>query len=209
MKHLAVIVPVKSAGKSRLSTVFSEAERAAFARTLFRGLMKTLTGAGLVGSCLVVSSDQGVLSMASGFGARTVPESGNHGVNSAVQKGMRGADWAKEFLILPSDLPMLRGSDLNAILRLRRAGLRILISPSIAFDGTNALLFPREPRLALSYDSNSFWTHLANASRLGVPVGVCAREGIMFDIDSPDDLRRLAGSGSKSEASAMARGAFR
>jgi 2-phospho-L-lactate guanylyltransferase len=209
MRDLAVIVPVKSAGKSRLSTVLSEAERGAFARTLFRGLMKTLARAGLVGSCLVVSSDRGVLSMASEFGARPVQEPGDHGVNAAVQRGMGEADWAKEFLILPSDLPTLSGSDLAEILRLRRAGLRILISPSVAFDGTNALLFPKELPLALSYDSNSFWNHLANASRLGVPIGVCAREGIMFDVDSPDDLRRLAGSGSRSEASVLARGALR
>lgn len=206
MKGLAVIVPVKSGGKSRLSTVLSEAERGALVRSLFRGLMKTLTGAGVVKSCLVVSSDREVLSMALSYGAHPVPESGDHGVNSAVRIGMTEADWAKEFLVLPADLPRFRGSDLGAILRLRRAGLRVLLSPSYAFDGTNALLFPREPPLSISYDANSFWNHLASASKLRFPVGVCARDGIMFDVDSPEDLRRLAGSESRSEAAALARG---
>lgn len=193
MNPLAVIVPVKSAGgKSRLSPVLSETERRKLALSLFRGLMATLARAGLIGDCRVVTSDAQTLSLARSLGAQPVAEGSDSGVNSAVLAGMRAAKGAKEFLVLPSDLPLIEASDVKELLRLRAGGSRVVIAPSSSFDGTNALLFPNDPRFTLSYDRDSFWNHLARASELGVPTGVCARAGIMFDVDSPSDLQELA-----------------
>ncbi|MDG7010978.1 MAG: 2-phospho-L-lactate guanylyltransferase [Nitrososphaerota archaeon] len=208
MTALAVLVPVKSSdAKSRLSPVLSDSQRKALAASLFRGLMATLTRAGLVASCRVVSSDRRVLDAARSFGATPVIEGSDSGVNAAVLAGVRDARGASEFLVLPSDLPLLRASDLAALLRLRRLGSTVVMAPSLTFDGTNALLFPRAPDFPLSFDSDSFWNHLAGASRLGLTVGVCARKGIMFDVDSPADLRTLAGSGARTESARLARAA--
>lgn len=207
MTTLSVIVPVKSTGaKSRLASVLPEGERRAFAISLFRGTMEALARAGVIGSCRVVSSDREVLAMAEGLGARPVREDSDSGVNSAVSAGMSDAAEATEFLVLPSDLPLLRGEDVKALLRLRSAGPRVVITPSSPFDGTNALLFPRTPAFPLSYDRDSFWNHLAGASALGLPVAVCARKGVMFDVDSPADLRRLAATRVGTEAAEIARG---
>jgi len=208
MNRLAVIVPVKSAGKkSRLSPLLSPPERREFAISLFTELMGTLAKAGLIRSCRVVSSDREVLAAASTLGAVPIPERSDSGVNSAVRLGMRDAPEASEYLVLPSDLPLLRASDLRGLLRLRDGRPGVVISPSAGFDGTNALIFPRVPRFPLSYDRDSFWKHLGGASRLGLRVGVCARERIMFDVDSPDDLRRLAAAGARGGSAEIARGA--
>lgn len=210
MKSLGVIVPVKSAGvKSRLSPVLSASERRALALALFRGLMAVLEKAGLASDCWVVSSDRAVLRGASSIGAHPVAEDSDAGVNSAVRRGMKDASGASEFLVLPSDLPLLRATDVQGLLRLRAAGPRVVIAPSRSFDGTNALLFPRSPRFPLSFDKDSFWNHLAGASRLGLPVGVSARARVMFDVDSPADLLRLARAGGRSESAELARGALR
>jgi 2-phospho-L-lactate guanylyltransferase len=205
---LAVIVPVKSAGKSRLSPILSAEERRALSESLFKGIMGTLSKSNLLAACHVVSSDPGVLGLASSLGVRTVREERDLGVNEAVRSGMMDAKESSEFLVLPSDLPLLGTADVNEVLRLREAGIRAVVSPSAAFDGTNALLFPRRPRFPLSFDNSSFWNHLAGASRLGLPVGICARKGIMFDVDTPEDLRRLARSGVKSESASLALEAF-
>ena len=208
MNTLAVIVPVKSAdAKSRLSPVLTGAKRRELALSLFRGLMGTLGEAGLLGSCLVVTSDDTVLKTAASLGASPVHEDADLGVNSAVRAGMDEARRASEFLVLPSDLPLLRASDVQALLQLRSLGLPVVLSPSLAFDGTNALLFPRAPDFPLSFDRDSFWNHLAAASALGLRAGVCARSGIMFDVDSPADLARLAETGAKNESAELARGA--
>ncbi|MDE1858537.1 MAG: 2-phospho-L-lactate guanylyltransferase [Thaumarchaeota archaeon] len=208
MTSLAVIVPVKSSGsKSRLSPALSAEQRRAFAASLLKGVIQTVARAGLVGSCMVVSSDDGALKTAAGLGARPVRESGDAGVNAAVRVGMDAARDIDEFLVLPSDLPLLSVADIRAVLRLRRRGLEVVVSPSRSFDGTNALLFPRTPAFPLSFDADSFWNHLAGAARLRLPVGVCARGGITFDVDSPADLRSLAETGARTESAAIARGA--
>ena len=210
MTPLAIIVPVKSRGqKSRLARVLSERARREFALSLFRGTMVTLSRAGMMGSCRVVSSDREVLSAARGFGASPVREDSDSGVNSAVRAGMRGAGEATEFLVLPSDLPLLGAEDLRALPRLRSSGPSVAMAPSFPFDGTNALLFPRTPPFPLSFDRDSFWNHLGGAAELGLTVAVCVRRGVMFDVDSPADLRRLAATGARSEAAEMARRASR
>ena len=205
-----MIIPVKASNaKSRLSPVLSPAERRSLVTALFRGLMDTLSKSGLVSTSYVVSSDGQILRLASALGARQVPETADSGVNAAVRAGMSAAKGSREFLVLPSDLPLLGARDLAALLGLRAEGARVVLAPSAAFDGTNALLFPRSPSFPLSFDRNSFWNHLAAASRLGFPTAVCARSGIMFDVDSPDDLRSLAASGVRGRGAAIARGAGR
>lgn len=209
MSELAVVVPVKSAGKSRLSPVLSAAERRAVSLSMFRGMMGALAGAGVIGACRVVSSDNEVLSEAAALGARPVPEPSDRGVNAAVRAAMDATPEADEFLVLPSDLPLLTAADVSALLRLKADGPDVVLSPSLSFDGTNALLFPRVPGLSLSFDSDSYWNHLSAAAASGLSVGVCARKGIMFDVDSPDDLKALADAKVENESAELARAAAR
>jgi 2-phospho-L-lactate guanylyltransferase len=202
-----VIVPVKPSGKSRLSGVLSEGERRELAGLFLKEVMAALRRAGLAGSTFVVSSDDGAIRLAGSLGARVVREAADTGVNGAVRAGI-GAAAARQILVLPSDLPFLRASDLRRIVALHEGGAKVVIAPSAAFDGTNALLFPRSAAFPLSYDSDSFWSHLSSAAAMGLTVGVCTAQGVMSDIDSPDDLRMLAASGSRSSSAAFARRAL-
>jgi 2-phospho-L-lactate/phosphoenolpyruvate guanylyltransferase len=200
---------VKSAGKkSRLSSILTEKEREEFGRLLLEEVLGTLRRAKLARETVVVSSDVEVLGSAMRWGALGVREDTDSGVNDAVTKGM-AATSADEFLVLPSDLPLLTPSDMSDLLALRGAGLDVVISPSAAFDGTNALLFGRGSRLPLSYDRDSFWNHLASAGALGLSTGVCCKEGLMVDIDSPADFRLLADSSSSRPPVKFARKALR
>jgi 2-phospho-L-lactate guanylyltransferase len=200
---------VKSAGKkSRLSSVLNGREREEFGMLLLEEVLGTLRRAKLVRACVVVSSDADVLRSAAKLGALGVREDTDSGVNEAVAKGM-AATSADEFLVLPSDLPLLTPSDIGDLLALRGAGLDVVISPSAAFDGTNALLFGRRPGFPLSYDRDSFWNHLGSAGALGLSTGVCCKEGLMVDIDSPTDFRLLADSSSSRPPAKFARKATR
>ncbi|MDE1853607.1 MAG: 2-phospho-L-lactate guanylyltransferase [Thaumarchaeota archaeon] len=195
MTSLAVIIPAKSTGaKSRLSAVLTPQQRVEFALFLLRDVIGVLNQAGLGRSGLVVSPDQNVLDAASSLGVRSVREPGGKGVNSAVARGIQEAGDADAVLVIPSDLPTLRASDLKHLSSLRARGIEIAIAPSMSFDGTNALLFPTASPLPLSYDDDSFWNHLAAAARSGLTTAVCSAPGLMFDVDTVDDLRTLAGS---------------
>jgi len=183
---------VKSSGaKSRLSPTLSRAERQELTSLLLSGVLKALRGAGLVAATHLVSSDPEMLRLATRLGAGTVREARDEGVNAAVEAGVRALGFPPKVLVLPSDLPLLRTSDLRHIIALSEL-LQVVIAPSISFNGTNALVFPPRLGLPLSYDNDSFWNHVRASGRKALSVGIVSNPGLTFDLDSPDDLRKLA-----------------
>ena len=210
MSGLAVIVPVKSAGrKSRLSAVLGRGEREEFTRILLSQVLHALRSSGLLRRCYVVSPDRDILEFAAKAGARPVREPSDAGVNAAVAAGLRAAGEGSDALVIPADLHLLLASELKRLLAARRSGSGVAIAPSVAFDGTNALLLPGGSRLRLSYDDDSFWNHLSGAARERLAVRVCTEPGLMFDVDSSGDLRKLAESGSTGPSATFARRALR
>jgi len=204
-----VIIPVKSSRvKSRLSSVLSKEQRTEFSRSSLLDLLDVLRTTGLLRRSTVVSSDRRILKLASEKGTKVVEEEGDAGVNEAVRRGLAALEGDEDVLVLPSDLALLEPSELRRLLRLRSAELDVVISPSAAFNGTNALLFSSASGFPLSYDDDSFWNHLASCGRLGLSVGVCCEKGLMFDIDTPDDLKTLARSRSKRRSVVFAREAL-
>jgi 2-phospho-L-lactate/phosphoenolpyruvate guanylyltransferase len=201
---------VKSSGaKSRLAGVLTPAQREEFSRLLLVEVIQVTKRAGLLRHCRVVTSDEGTLDLAARLGATTIREPGDTGVNDAVLRGMEGAGDPESILVMPSDLPLLEASDVKHVLTLGRAGVEFVLAPSLAFDGTNALLMPRGRPLALSYDTDSFWNHLSAAARGGLPVAVCTRVGLTLDIDTPEDLAALARSKSTRPSARFVRRVFR
>jgi 2-phospho-L-lactate guanylyltransferase len=205
MSSLAVLIPVKGSGiKSRLSSALSGTERREFETILLCGVLEALEGADLLASTHVVSSDPKILRLASSMGAGAIREAKDRGVNAAVEAGISGAGRPRRVLVLPSDLPHLRAAEVGHLLSLGRS-LQVVIAPSSSFNGTNALLFPPAGGLALSYDDDSFWNHIRSAAQKGLSVGVATEPGLTFDVDSPEDLRRLSQSRSGGRAAEFAR----
>jgi 2-phospho-L-lactate guanylyltransferase len=193
LTSLAVLIPVKSSGaKSRLSKVLSEPERREFATLLLTGVLGALGRANLIDSSYVISSDRRALGLATRMGAGAISEDKDAGVNSAVTRGIAETGAPGTVLVIPADLPLLRAAEVRRLIALESAGLDVVIAPSSTFDGTNALLFPTVPGLDLSYDNDSFWNHIVAGARKGLSVGVSCTRGLMFDIDSPEDLKTLA-----------------
>ena len=204
MRDLAVVVPVKSAGKkSRLSGVLERPGREELARLLLSGVLDAVEKAGLLAACYVVSPDEEVLRLAALAGACGVNETKDRGVNSAVLRGMRASEPSDRVLVLPADLPLLEASELARLVR--RGSQEVVISPSAGFDGTNALLFPRRSPVPLSYDDRSFWNHVASAARSGSRVRVCTEPGLLFDVDTQGDLSALARGPSRAPSAEFAR----
>lgn len=191
--------------KSRLSGLLSRPEREEFARLLLAGALKVLKEAGLLASSYVVSPDGAMLDLAARAGSRTVTEPEDMGVNSAVQTGIGEIGLGADVLVIPADLPLLKPSDLRHMMEVRSCGADVVLAPSHAFDGTNALLFNSSESFPLSYDDNSFWNHLAGAAGRGFSVAVCTDHGLTFDVDSPEDFRELARSASRGEPAGFAR----
>jgi 2-phospho-L-lactate guanylyltransferase len=161
--------------------------------------------AGLVRASHVISSDRATLHLAEQHGAEAVQESEDAGVNQAVAHGLAMLKGQSAVLVLPADLPTIRPTELEGLVAMHSAGLDVVICPSRGFNGTNALLFSPRSAFPLSYDDNSFWNHIAACGRLALSVGVSCEEGLMFDVDTPEDFRALASSRSDRLSALFAR----
>jgi len=203
---LRILIPFKAAGvKSRLSGLLNEAQRQKFAELLLLDVLCACSVAGLLGKCSVISSNRRVLSLAEKSGATGLSEPSDRGVNSAVELGVKKEKGADEFMVLPSDLPLLGASELSQVLTLRSSGINVVLSPSHTFNGTNLLIFSRFEKIKLSYDSDSFWNHLRDAARRKLRVAVFTGRGALFDVDTPADFALLASLSTNRRSAAFAR----
>lgn len=128
---------------------------------------------------VLVTADPEVATWAAGQGVPSIPDPGE-GLSVAAAQGVQ---WARQsgsrWLILHSDLPLLRTSDVGAFTAAMDAG--DVIAPS-SDGGTSAI--SSERGIDFAFGPGSFTRHLA---RLVTP-SVVARTAFLHDIDSPRDL---------------------
>jgi 2-phospho-L-lactate guanylyltransferase len=213
MKTFA-IVPVKKFenGKMRLSSLLAGQERIRLLQILLEGTIETLKSASSISRIVVVSADRSAEAIAKDCGADFLLEEKEAGVNAGVLVADRycAQAGAEATLVIPQDLALLKPSDLDGICNLAKEGtgnaannLRsgcVVISPSLRYDGTNALL--RKPPLVMEtyYDNNSYQMHIKKAAALGADVKTFLSDTVMFDLDTPEDAKFLVASSENTRA---------
>ena len=90
-------------------------------------------------------------------------------------------------LVVPSDLPLMGASDIDALLQDVKA-CEARIARARDGDGTNALLLAPPNLIPTRFGPGSCEQHRQAASRCGYPVKVFTLDGLAFDIDTPQDL---------------------
>lgn len=192
---LWAIVPVKPLrrGKSRLSSVLSEDERAVLNYTMLGNTLKTLTQVPEVDQILVVSRDPSALALAREYNARTVQEDGNPGLNLALRRATVVAQVyaVQGVLILPADLPLIRPTDIQEFIRRAVKPPVMVIAPDRHEGGTNALLVSPPGFMDYSFGPGSFQRHIHLAERHDLRVEICRLSTIGLDLDLPEDLDLL------------------
>jgi 2-phospho-L-lactate guanylyltransferase len=187
-----VIIPVKGENpKGRLSSLLDPIQRRQLQVAMLEDTLQTLIKARMVGDAFIVSSDPQVLEFVRRFGANSISEPRDAGVNSAVLCGLEATSSYERRLVIPADLPLLGIEDLKAGPMLAREGAEVVISPSETFDGTNLLLLPKAGAIPLHFDDDSFRKHVAAANKLRLQLAVYYSRGVGFDIDRPSDLHRF------------------
>lgn len=189
---LWVIVPVKplKRGKSRLSGVLSETERAELNRRLLINTIETLKGIPEIDQILVVSRDPATLSLARDHGARTVLENGSQQLNKALARATAVAHRyaARAVLILPADLPLLTKTGIQTVVAMAKDPPVVVITPDRHGRGTNALLVYPTGLIDYEFGPGSFEKHCDRAERAGARVEVCDLPSLALDVDMPEDL---------------------
>lgn len=175
-----VIIPVKSfrLGKQRLSDTLDTLARQSLGRALAAHVAGTVESAGLIP--VIVTGDREVATWATQIGFPSLPDPGT-GLDAAAGTGV---EWAgrsgSHWLVLHSDLPLLRPDDVASLADVLRSG-ESPIAPSA--DGGTTAIGSVGP-FSFSFGVASFHRHLP---RLAHP-RVVYRRGLAFDIDSAHDL---------------------
>jgi 2-phospho-L-lactate/phosphoenolpyruvate guanylyltransferase len=191
---LWAIVPVKPLrrGKSRLSGLLSEDQRAKLNEELLAHTLKILQSVTEIEQTLVISRDPAALALARDHQARTVREEGTPQLNLALK---RATLFAKTYvtrgvLILPMDLPLMTPDDIrNLVYRSQGSDPVVVITPDRHRQGTNALLVCPAGQIEYQFGPGSFQLHCDLAENSGARLEVCELPNLALDVDYPEDLQ--------------------
>src|SRR5712664_292518 len=107
-RSTAVIIPVKGENpKGRLSSLLNPIHRRQLQVAMLEDTLQTLIKARMIGHAFIVSSDRQVLEFVQRFGANSISEPKDAGVNSAVRRGLEATASFERRLVIPADLPLL------------------------------------------------------------------------------------------------------
>lgn len=191
------ILPVKSPqnAKQRLDGYLAPAHREALARLMYEQTITSLCQADGIDRVLVATSDPQIAGRARALGTLVVEEgqqlSHSASADSACLLAMEmGATTA---LLLPIDVPLAVPGDFERLAAAAgpKGQPNLVIVPSADGTGTNALARTPPDVIPSRFGPGSFRIHLGLAEARGVPAEVLRLPGLMFDIDTPEDVGEL------------------
>jgi 2-phospho-L-lactate/phosphoenolpyruvate guanylyltransferase len=190
-----ILVPIKNLAqaKQRLSPVLSPGERFALARAMCEDVLQALADWPSRPAVAVVTSDSFARDLAGRFRFEVVADDLNSGETGAIEMAttLCRARGAESTLVIPADIPLIDGSELQKIVDSAPPGGAVLV-PDAAGRGTNAAWRSPGDLFPLRFGNDSFLPHLAAAKATGLPCVVLELPGIARDVDRPEDLRELA-----------------
>jgi 2-phospho-L-lactate guanylyltransferase len=195
---VSALIPVKGFrnAKQRLSPLLGAADRELLAEAMFRDVVNEVQRARGLEATFVVTGNDRVAEIAAAMGAAVIREPAETGETGAVDFARLELQRAgrEAVLILPGDMPLVRGSDIEQVLAKVPDGATApfaLLVPSHDRLGTNALLLAPPDVIKLRFGYDSFSYHMSQVSARGLPLRFFENEAIGLDIDEPQDLRRF------------------
>jgi 2-phospho-L-lactate guanylyltransferase len=187
------LLPVKilNNAKQRLAGHLTAAQRETLARKMYEQTLATLLQAKGIDRVVVVTGDPDAAQHARRSGVPVFEEreqlSHSASADAACTRAIQaGADTA---LLVPIDVPLALPEDFERLAAAARPG--VVIVPSADGTGTNALARTPPDVIESRFGTGSFQAHLEQARARGVPAGVLRIPGLMFDIDTPEDVTEL------------------
>jgi 2-phospho-L-lactate/phosphoenolpyruvate guanylyltransferase len=187
------ILPVKNPqdAKQRLRGFLAVEQREALARLLYTQTLAALCQAEGIDRVAVATSDAEFAEHARRSGALVFEENQqvSHSV-SADAACLRAMELgASTVLLVPIDVPTVTPADFTQLAASARPGL--IVVPSSDGTGTNALVRTPPDCIESRFGPGSFRAHLDQAQSKGVPADVLRIPGLMFDVDTPEDVVEL------------------
>jgi 2-phospho-L-lactate guanylyltransferase len=203
------ILPVKSPqnAKQRLTGFLAVEDRETLARMLYRQTLAALCQAQGIDRVVVATSDAEVADHARSLGALVFEEKQqvSHSV-SADAACLRAMEMgASTVLLVPIDVPTVTPADFSQLAASARPG--VIVVPSSDGTGTNALVRTPPNCIESRFGPGSFRAHLDQARSKGLDADVLRLPGLMFDIDTPEDVAELLARSHECQVSSFLRAA--
>jgi 2-phospho-L-lactate guanylyltransferase len=96
---------------------------------------------------------------------------------------------ASSVVMLPIDVPLVKREEIEALIAAGDRG--VVVVPSGDGTGTNALVRNPPDAIQACFGPGSFRKHCDQAESRGIPLKVMRPPGILFDIDTPEDVAEL------------------
>jgi 2-phospho-L-lactate/phosphoenolpyruvate guanylyltransferase len=187
------ILPVKSprAAKERLREMLTAEQRETLARMLFRRTLATLCSADGIDRVVVVTSDLECARSGRDAGALVLEETAQVSHSQSADAACRRVEelGASTAMLVPIDVPTASAADFSQLAA--SAGTGLVVVPSEDGTGTNALVRTPPSCIESRFGPGSFKAHLEQAASRGIPAKVLRIPGLMFDIDTPEDIDKL------------------
>lgn len=196
------LLPVKAPqnAKQRLSGLLSPSQREALARVMYEEMLAKLCAARNVDRVAVATSDWRAAELARRAGAMVFEEAEQRGHSHSADAAARRALelGARSVLLLPIDVPLATTAEIEELAASARSG--VLIVPSADGTGTNALVRTPPDAIKSCFGPNSLAAHLEQARSRGITAEVVRPPGIVFDLDTPEDVAELLERGPETRA---------
>jgi 2-phospho-L-lactate guanylyltransferase len=187
------VLPVKSPqkAKERLSGFLLPAQRETLARLLYKQTLAALGQADGIDRVAVVTSDSDVAEHARRSGTLVFDENEQLSHSASADAAcLRAIEMgASTVMLVPIDVPLVTPDDFSQLASAARPGL--IVVPSADGTGTNALVRTPPDVVESRFGPGSCRAHLDQARSKGVPAEVLRIHGLMFDIDTPEDVAEL------------------
>jgi len=209
------VLPVKSPqnAKQRLSGFLSAGQRETLARILYKQTLASLCQANGIDRVAVVTSDSEVAEHARRSGTLVFDENEqvSHSVSAdaaclrAIQLG------ATTVLLVPIDVPLVTPADFSRLAAAVRPGrpadpqTGLIVVPSADGTGTNALARTPPDVIESRFGPGSCRAHLDQALSKNIHSEILPLPGLMFDIDTPEDVAELLASSHENDAAVFLR----
>lgn len=188
------LLPVKAPqqAKQRLNGLLTAPQREALARALYEEMLAKLCAARGLDRIAVVTSDEATARQARRWGALVFEEAEqmghSHSADAAARRAMQLG--ARTVILLPIDVPLATSEEIEElVVEARRHS--VVIVPSEDGTGTNALARTPPDLIPSCFGPGSFLAHLEQAREGGATARVLRLPGLMFDVDTPEDLAEL------------------
>ena len=187
------VVPLKRFvdAKQRLAEVLSPAERKGLVAAMVHDVLSALAQASGLAGVLLVSREPEAAAIAAHYSAQLFAEPPGADLSEAVQAAggyLMANDGAGATMILPADMPLVRGTDIDQVLSQHQ---RLTLVPDAIGDGTNCIISTPPNLIRYQFDGHSFKPHVEAAYAIDTTPQIVRNENFALDIDTPLDLDEL------------------